>query len=237
MRANRTKRTGARSPTPRTKAASSAGATLSKCEATDPHSADHPAALARRDDVLRVATRHFASKGFFKTDVQLIADELGLGKGTLYRDFGSKEGLFLAAGDRVMRLLDQAICEARRDVEDALEQISRAVVRYLSFFDENPEFVELLIIERAVFKDRKKPTYFEHREKNIGRWQALYRELMNAGRVRRMPVDVITDVMSSALYGTMFTNYMAGRKKSLERQACQVLEIVFNGILVERKSC
>jgi AcrR family transcriptional regulator len=189
---------------------------------------------ARRDEILGIATRHFASNGFSNTDVQLVADEAGLGKGTIYRDFESKEGLFLAAGDRVMRLLDCAICEAIKGVTDPLDQIARAVIRYLSFFDDHPEFVELLILERAVFRDRKKPTYFEHREKNVGRWQELYRKLMKAGQVRQMPADVITDVLSSALYGTMFTNYMAGRHKSLERQARQVLDIVFDGILVQR---
>lgn len=194
-------------------------------------------AAARRDDLLRIATNHFARNGYFGTDVQLIADEAGLGKGTLYRDFGNKEGIFRAAGDRVMRLLDAAVNEARKESTDPLDQIAGAVIRYLAFFDEHPEFVELLMLERAVFRDREKPTYFEHREKNVGRWQDLYRQLMKAGRVRQMPVDVITDVISSALYGTMFTNYMAGRQKSLERQARQILDVVFDGILVKRDTC
>ena len=106
---------------------------------------------------------------------------------------------------------------------------------YLSFFDQHPDFVELLIQERAVFKRRKTPTYFEHRERNVGRWQALYRELMDAGRVRRMLPDEITDVMSSALYGTMFTNFFAGRAKSLETQARQIIDVVFRGILSEEE--
>ena len=59
----------------------------------------------------------------------------------------------------------------------------------------------------------------------------LYERLMDEGRVRRMPVDRITDVMSSAVYGTMFTNYFSGRTKPFERQAADLLEVVFHGIL------
>src|SRR5262249_43242358 len=145
----------------------------------------------------------------------------------------SKRELFLAAVDRVMRLLHDRIEVVRASQPDPLERISQVIVEYLRFFDENPAFVELLIQERAVFKDRKLPTYFQHREKNVGRWQALYRELMDAGRVRPMPPDVITDVLSGALYGTMFVNFFAGRAKTLEAQARQIVDVVFRGILSE----
>jgi hypothetical protein len=134
-----------------------------------------------------------------------------------------------------MRLLRERIDSLRATEDDPLELIAKAMVEYLAFFDEHPEFVELLILERAVFRDRKKPTYFEHRERNVGRWRALYRELMDAARVRPMPPDVITDVLSSALYGTMFTNFFAGRAKSLETQARQIVDVVFHGILSDEE--
>src|SRR6185312_13872231 len=91
-------------------------------------------------------------------------------------------------------------------------------------------YVELLMQERAQFKDRKKPTYFEHREVNVKRWQDLYRSLIAADRIRDVPVERISDVMSNLLYGTMFTNYFTGQSKSVEAQACDILDIVFRGI-------
>src|ERR1051325_4625493 len=80
-------------------------------------------------------------------------------------------------------------------------------------------------------KDRKKTTYFEHREKNLGVWQELYRRLIAEGRVRQMPVERITDVMSNQLYGRVFTNYFAGRSKPLREQADDLLDVIWNGIL------
>jgi AcrR family transcriptional regulator len=188
----------------------------------------------RREMILAAATRHFAERGFHATDVQVLADELGVGKGTIYRTFGNKEDLFLAAVDRVMVLLRAAIDAGRGGISDPLEQITQAVRSYLAFFDTHPEFVELLIQERAVFRDRKEPTYFQHRQRNIGRWQTLYRALIDEGRVRDMPTDTITDVISSAVYGTMFTNYFSGRKKSLEQQAADVMDVVLHGILTAK---
>ena len=42
--------------------------------------------------------------------------------------------------------------------------------------------------ERAGFKDRERPTYFEHRENNVERWRQVYRRLIAEGRVRPIPV-------------------------------------------------
>ena len=50
---------------------------------------------------------------------------------------------------------------------------------------------------------------------------------------RQMPVERITDVISDLVYGTMFTNYFTGHRKPPEEQACDILDVVFNGILSE----
>jgi AcrR family transcriptional regulator len=186
---------------------------------------------SRCEEILDAAAKLFAKYGYADTDTQRLADELGVGKGTLYRYFPSKQELFLAAADRVMRQLRREIDVAIEGVEDALDRITVAVRTCLAFFANHPEFAELLMQERAQFKDRKKPTYFEHRDANVDRWRLLYRGLIAAGRIRDMPVDRITDVMTHLIYGTMFTNYFTGRKEDPEAQARDILDVVFHGIL------
>jgi AcrR family transcriptional regulator len=186
---------------------------------------------ARREQILEAAARLFARHGYAETDTQLLAEELGVGKGTLYRYFPSKQDVFLAAVDRVIRKLHDQVVTDIAGIEDPLDQIAAAIRSYLGFFADNPDFVELLMQERAQFKDRKQPTYFQHREVNVQRWRDLYRGLIAAGRVRAMPVERITDVIGDLLYGTMFTNYFAGPRKPLAAQAEDILDVVFRGIL------
>ncbi len=189
----------------------------------------------RQEEILDVAARVFAERGFPGTDVQEIADELEVGKGTIYRYFPTKRKLFLAAVDRAMRRLREEVDASAAEAGDPLERIARAVRAYLAFFDANPAFVELLMQERAEFKDRKKPTYFEHREVNEKTWQEVLRELASEHRVRDMPVQRITEVVGDLLYGTIFTNHFAGRRKSFEQQAKNILDIVFHGILTDKE--
>ena len=46
-----------------------------------------------------------------------------------------------------------------------------------------------------------------------------------------MPMDRVFDIIGNLLYGTIFTNYFAGRKKSLEEQADDILDVMLKGLL------
>src|SRR5437870_11813004 len=149
---------------------------------------DQELCARRREQILETDAKLFAKHGYANADTQLLAEELGVGKGTIYRYFPSKEEVFLAAADRVMRMLCEQVDASVQEIEDPLDRIAVAIRSYLSFFAEHPEFVELLMQERAQFKDRKKPTFFVHREARVEQWRAHHRRLIAEGRVRGMPV-------------------------------------------------
>ena len=188
-------------------------------------------ASRRREEIVENAVRLFAERGYAGTDTQLLADELRVGKGTLYRYFPSKEELFLAATDYVMRKLTEHVLSYVEGVSNPFDQIERGVRAYLVFFADHPEYVELLIQERALFKDRRQPTYFQHRTRNAQRWRELYRSLIAAGQARDMPPERISDVVSRLLYGTMFTNYFSQEQPDVERQTSEIVDMILYGIL------
>src|SRR5262245_39242202 len=136
-----------------------------------------------------------------------------------------------------MRRLEGRIDARLEGITDPFERVTTGVRTFLGFCAEHPEFVELLVQERAQFKDRKKPTYFEHREAHIQRWRDLYGALIGAGKVRDIPVERITDVVSMLLYGALFTNYFAAINKPAQDQAEDILDILFHGILNRSERC
>lgn len=189
----------------------------------------------RRREILEAATRKFAETGFAATDVQFIADELQIGKGTVYRYFPSKEDLFLAAVDQGMQQLKIAIDQAAEQAGTAIQRVDFAVRAYLEYFDRHPDVIELVMQERSSFRDRPRPTYFVYRDANLGPWRELFQQLIDDGVVRDVPVERIIEVIADLLYGTIFTNHFAGRKKSLASQCEDVLDILFHGLLIKRK--
>lgn len=189
---------------------------------------------ARRRQILDVAVELFASRGFSDTELDAVAERARIAKGTIYRYFRNKTTLFLATVDDGMQRLLASIEAARPREGDGLATLVAAIRAYLVFFDRNPGYVELFMQERAQFGDRKKPTYFAHRQQNIEPWRKLVRALIAERRVRSMPVDRVLDVIGDLLYGAMFTRRFAIRRQSVDEQLQDILDVVFHGILPPR---
>jgi AcrR family transcriptional regulator len=190
---------------------------------------DDALAERRRDEILRHAIRHFARDGYFDADLDAVAADVGCAKGTLYRYFPSKAELFQQSVDLVMRELITATRSCPSD--DPLDQLRHGIRSYLAYFDAHPEYVELLIQERAAFRQREDATYLAYRQSAPDYWTPRHLKLMEQGRMRRIPVERIHDVACDLLYGTIFTNYFAGRRKPLEQQVTDVLDVLLNGLL------
>ena len=195
----------------------------SRIEATD------DPAERRRAQILHHAIRHFARSGYAGADLDAIAADVGCAKGTLYRYFEHKQHLFQCAVDAVMQGLIDATSTPPRD--DPIEWLEDGLRAYLAYFDEHHEYVELLMLERAEFRDRAKPSYFEHRAANAERWIGCFQALMDEGRIRRMRPETALAVIGNLLYGTIFTNYFAGRSGRVELTAEGLIDVLFHGLL------
>lgn len=186
----------------------------------------------RRQEIVSAATGLFATLGFANCEMERVALELSIAKGTLYLYFRSKRELFLACVDQGMQNLQARLEESVADVADPFQRIARSIWAFLEFFDRHPEHVELLIQERAMFRDRARPTVFVYREARRARWREVYAELIAEGRFRNdLAVDDLVDTVGNLLYGTMFTNYFSGRSVPLCQQYRAIVELTFRGAL------
>ena len=82
----------------------------------------------KRLAILEQAIRTFAELGFRGTDVQVIADRAGVGKGTVYRYFQNKNELFWATTFEVFLRLEQYLSAAMEDVEDPIAKLRAAAI-------------------------------------------------------------------------------------------------------------
>jgi AcrR family transcriptional regulator len=190
----------------------------------------------RKAEILDAAARAFVEFGFAGTQVQVIADRLGIGNGTIYRYFPTKEALFLAAVERGLAELTAEMDAVLADPHaDAVGRVSAAVTTYLKFFRRRPEMAELFIQERATFPLHHRPLYFAARDepgKECSRHD-LFNRLLAEGRVRPMPPSRFFEVIGDLLYGTILTNLLTGRPADPESQSAGILDVVFHGILTD----
>lgn len=190
----------------------------------------------RRAEILDVAEKVFAHTGFADTDVQVIADRVGVGKGTVYRYFPTKKDLFLAAVDRGLADLTTEMDAILADATiDSIDMIRRAFRAYLSFFAQRPELTELFFQERVAFQGRETPRYFASLCAHQSRDEEFVRQLIAAGRLRPIEVEHLLTVLGDLLFGTVLTNHLSGRTADPTAQADAIVDVLFHGILTDRE--
>lgn len=190
----------------------------------------------RKAEILAAAAAAFAETGFAGTQVQAIADRLGVGNGTVFRYFPTKEALFLAAVERGLSELSAAMDAVLATDAPAIEQVRAAVRTYLRFFHDRPELAELFIQERAAFRHHHRPLYFTTKDDHERcQHEEFFDRLVKSGAIRPMPRERFFNVVGDLLYGTILTNLLSGRPVDPDAQAADVLDVILNGVLAAPK--
>lgn len=97
----------------------------------------------RREEVLDAAVRVFARESFRGAGTAEIAREAGIAEPTIYRHFGSKRELYLAALDRCCEIVGSSFQQFQDENEDALDALMAMIEWYDHSIRENPAYLLL----------------------------------------------------------------------------------------------
>lgn len=183
----------------------------------------------KREAILHEAARLFAKHGYAETDVQVVADRAKVGKGTVYRYFDDKKGLFLSVSEMVWRELHQYILERITKGRTAIDQIRFGVRANFEFFQRHPHYIEIAMIERATFHDAIEATQYSYRKSNIEGLHRVLEEAVREGSLRRIDVPAVADLLCNLTYGTIVAHTMTGRRRELVRQTNLIMDMFQRG--------
>ena len=96
------------------------------------------------EQIIEAATREFAVKGFEKGNVNVIAESLGIGKGTMYNYVESKEKLFLETIRHSAAHLTEFIKREVSQCDDPLEKLKAFVLADMQFMDTHPHSYQMI---------------------------------------------------------------------------------------------
>jgi len=175
----------------------------------------------RRADIMRAAERLFTSRRYHQITLDDVVGEARVGKGTVYRYFGSKDDLFFQTAmrgfDELCGLLGASVSADvpfDRQLLAACREISR-------FFDRRRQWVRLVQAEEGRMYWESEPIrsrWLGERRKLVGAVAAIFQRGVSAGRVR---CDVPPEVLANFLLGLLRTRArdladLKERHKSLE---------------------
>ncbi|MFZ2958878.1 MAG: TetR/AcrR family transcriptional regulator [Candidatus Ozemobacteraceae bacterium] len=193
-----------------------------------------PRQQERQNRMLESALAEFCRTGFHKANVDEIARIAGVGKGTLYRHYENKEGLFLCVFEMVIARI-QAFIHERSDFKNFEKGAREAVRVYLEQIAEKPEIFHFF---RIFTVDQQLP-YPELRlkltERYIESTQWVVKEIRIAqskGVIRKaIDAEKLSFAVLGMIHFLIYDWLKKGAHESLANDADVICDIVFQGIL------
>ena len=166
----------------------------------DPARRGRPPTPGLREKILRAAETIFARRDYHEVQMDDVVEASGVGKGTVYRYFPSKQALYLAVMFEGIEQLRVALEAAVRTDAPPASQIRRIVHRTLSYFWDRRFFFSL--IHRNEHKpDGEAREWFRHREALARVVQETLQAAMAAGHLRRVDARIATEMLFGMIRG------------------------------------
>jgi AcrR family transcriptional regulator len=147
-------------------------------------------ALEKRERVLAAARSLLAERGL-QAEMKEIADRAGVGVGTVYRNFATKEELVDAIIAEMLAGFDEALEEAER-IDDPVEALLHLVHAGWDTVENNGEIIEALI--------RDGYEKVERRDARVETWTRIFQRGIERGVFREdVPRDFVHDFLETSI--------------------------------------
>lgn len=188
-----------------------------------------------RDAILDATDRLLARYGYKKMTIDDLAKEVGIGKGSVYLHFKSKEEIALSHIDRIIERLKVSLyttSQSRVSPEKKLRKmlIDRVMLRFDSVQHYSQSLNELLAQLRPRLLERRK-RYFEEEARIFG---GVLAEGKAAGIFKvRDPAETGRTLIdaTNALLPYSLSAYELGERNDIEKKTNNVADLLLNGLL------
>jgi AcrR family transcriptional regulator len=190
-----------------------------------------PDTLTRREELLMIAARLFAEKGFRATTVRDIADAAGILSGSLYHHFDSKESMV----DEILRTFQDELFGKYDEIlasdDDPRTKLERAVLVSFETIDKHHDEVAIFQNDAAYLLTFDRFAYLQTRNQESRElWLTLLRAGIDAGLLRD---DLDLELTYRFIRDTVWVAvswYRPGGRRTHTEIARQYLSILLEGI-------
>lgn len=195
--------------------------------------------IAIRDDmqemILDAADRLIERFGYKKTTMDDLAKEAGIGKGTIYLHFPSKEEVALSCVDRCQCRVQAALREIAESPGSPQDRLRRMMIaRVMIRFDQARRFTESL---DEIYSAVRRPL-LNRREKHIAAEGEIIAEVLLQGRVQgefdvsnALKIAQSIVLASNSLMPSNLSARELGARSEIEDKATAIADLVLKGIL------
>lgn len=183
-----------------------------------------------RHAILQAAIRLFAERGFEGTSVEDLARAAGVGKGTFYGYFQTKDEVFLAFCEEEMAVAFAALARQGNPEAPLLEQLLTLFMSQFRFVTENREFGRLMLREMVFPRQGTSAASKELDARYFAAVGEILERAERRGEMREGYDPFLTTVHFIALYFIALSGWYTGYVNSYEEVA-DSLRVLFRQAL------
>lgn len=184
-----------------------------------------------RDRILEAALEVFSEKGFHHATMDEIADRAGVGKGTVYRYFSSKDNLFSQLVQARLQELEQEAEQVLDSDDHVLSMIEKYLGLYFAFFDRNQRLYRVMVQEHPEMDDRLQDLYVEEIMRRIPRLKRKIYEARYRGVLKDVNFQTVFYGVMGFIHGVIQRWLAHDCAYSLEQELPTVKEVLFYGFV------
>ena len=187
-----------------------------------------PRQQKKRRRIIETASRVFAERDYHAVTMDEVAQRSGVGKGTLYRYFDSKEDLFIALMDEGLALLADRLEEEQKAEVPPAETLSRMIHAIVRSFCQHLPFFRILNGDKGRIIVRKKQLFQERRRRMVITLGRVLEHGMAAGVFRQMDIEVTPSLLIGMVWGMVLNHSQHTTPDTL---AAVIIDIFFRRAL------
>ncbi|HEX6126091.1 MAG TPA: TetR/AcrR family transcriptional regulator [Pyrinomonadaceae bacterium] len=188
--------------------------------------------------ILDATDRLLAGRGYKKMTIDDLAAEVGIGKGSVYLHFESKEEIVLSHIDRIIERLKARLVEiSGKDIPRQRRLKEMLIERIIFRFDAVQNYTQSL--NDVLSKIR--PSLLERRKRHFDEEARIFATLIKDGieagefaKSNANDVAVSLLVATNALLPYSLSTQELGERAEIQKRASQVADLLLKGLIVRR---
>ena len=188
-----------------------------------------------RDAILDATDRMLAQSGYKRMTIDDLAREVGIGKGSVYLHFKSKEDIALSHIDRIIDRLCNRLHEIADSPVPCEKRLADMMVeRVLYRFDSVQHYTQNLNDMMAKIR----PKLLARRERYFEREAAIFKKVLDEGQCQKVFAAGPTDeaagslvVATNSLLPYSLSTGELGERSQIEKRARKLADLLLKGLL------
>jgi AcrR family transcriptional regulator len=182
----------------------------------------------KRAQILGAASKSFATRSYHLVSMDAIAHAAGVGKGTLYRYFPSKEELYLALVDEAFGLLMRRLGREEAAGLPPSVALPRMIEAIVETFARHLPYFRLMQRGEARLLIRKKQVIRARREHIVQLVAKVLDRGIEAGTFRKVDGPLAASMLIGMVWGVTLNH---GHETPAELLAARVADLYLHGLL------